>query len=141
MLRILYSSFISKTELFYRYKFGLAYNETRIQNCIIELPKDFIALKDKSKEPLLIWVNPNLKLNSNFFIHEQKKLTVRNSELLLEEDLFKIKDKNSNGFKLLAVKHYYNKDGRDREIYISKEFLNNKLIRCDTLVNNPFPCK
>ncbi|MDI9308640.1 MAG: hypothetical protein QM535_00380 [Limnohabitans sp.] len=140
LLLLIYNSYITQTDFYYRYKYGILYNKVRNEKCIPELPKRFIVLKDKCSEPLLTWVNPEFKLSSSHFTHIKKILTIRNSELLLEEDLFKIKGKDLNNFKLLIVKHYFKNQKVDKQLYIYKNFLNGKIIRSDTLNINPFPC-
>lgn len=133
-LGLIYNSVITKTDFFYRYKFGNTYNKVRFQKRITLLPEDFVVLDDKSQKPLLVWINPKITLNDSSYTHIKKTLTVRNSELLLEEDLFKIKNKNSTDYKLLIVKYYYNYNnkGQDKEFYIYKEFLKDKVKKCDT---------
>ena len=60
VLITIYNSYIKKADFFYRYKFGVAYNEVRFQKHITPLPENFIPLNDKKLEPLLVWVNPKL---------------------------------------------------------------------------------
>lgn len=132
---LFYENTIKKTKFYNSYKYGLRYNEYRLENGIPLLPDNFEKVEDEKFGNLIVWVNKDSSNVSSGFTHLKKILTVRNSEIILEEDLFRLKNNfpsENYEFREIVSKYYYKK--RDnRFIYIVKDFSNNILKSVDTI--------
>jgi hypothetical protein len=100
-----------------------------LQKGITDLPATFLYAKDQDYGNLIIWKNPKPIYNDESFTHLRKRITVRNSNLLLEKDLFKKINKDSLSYEILISKFYYEDE---RQILINQVYENGVVISIDT---------
>lgn len=132
ILSMIYN-YVDDNKLIDRYDYGINFNSKRIENKVPVLPDFFEYTKDDYYGNLIVWKNPNPKANNENYTHLRKMLTVRNSDILLEEDWFKMK-KDSINFEVLETKFYYNEDGtKEKRFYIKKNYSGTVLVSVDTI--------
>lgn len=131
------NSIIIKSDIYLKYKYGINYNHIRLQKGIPLLPEDFILIDDEYYSNLLVWNNNNKVYNQDKYLHLNKKMTIRNKNLLLEEDIFQYiyKSDDSLTYSLISSQYHYSTPDREKKhILIETKVVKGQAISSDTIV-------
>lgn len=131
----IFNSFVVKSDIYLEYKYGMNYNTIRLQKGIPLLSKDFTLTDDEYYSNLLVWKNKS-NLNRDKYLHLDKKMTIRNKNLLLEEDTFKYiyNPNDSLTYSLISSMYYYSTPDREKKhIWLERKVIKGEIISSDTI--------
>ncbi len=131
---LVFKNYISKSDLYLRYKYGLGYNQERLEKGILLLPDNFELYDGQHDKENIVWINPKPEYSDSSYVHLNKTLIIRNSKLFIEKDVLKLKFSNSKEYKQLTSKYYYNASGEnDKLLYITHHYVNDSIKEIDTV--------